>query len=335
MTAAPALGAPALPPVTPGFVHAPVMLEATLRQLDPQPGGRFLDGTLGGGGHSAALLEAVGPTGLVVSLDRDPHALAAAGQRLAGYGAASLRLRGRFSDMVALAGAHGPFDGVLLDIGTSSPQLDHAARGFSFQHDGPLDMRMDPDEPTCAADLVNALPEAELADLIYAFGEERLSRRIAKALVAGRPWSRTAPLAAAIARVVGGPPTRTHPATRTFQALRIAVNGELEQLERGLDAAVGLLAPGGRLALISFHSLEDRIVKQRLRALAGVGQPTDAYGHPLAKPAGTLLLPGGLSGADADPHNPRARSARLRVFVKDGPPPLSAPLPSSPPALSP
>ena len=319
----------------PTFSHQTVLLQPVLDHLALRPGGRYLDGTLGGGGHAEGILDGSGPDGLLVGIDRDPAALLAAGQRLARFGPRAVLRRGRYADMAALAADLGPFDGIVLDVGVSSPQLDQAERGFSFQNDGPLDMRMDPDEPSCAADLVNTLPEAELADLIYAFGEERLSRRIAKALVAGRPWSRTAPLAAAIARVVGGPPTRTHPATRTFQALRIAVNGELEQLERGLDAAVRLLAPGGRLALISFHSLEDRIVKQRLRALAGVGQPTDAYGHPLAKPAGTLLLPGGLSGADADPHNPRARSARLRVFVKDGAPSFSSPLPSSPPALSP
>ncbi|MBL8618313.1 MAG: 16S rRNA (cytosine(1402)-N(4))-methyltransferase RsmH [Deltaproteobacteria bacterium] len=313
MTAALSTAAPALPPVTPGFVHAPVMLEATLRLLDPQPGGRFLDGTLGGGGHSAALLEAVGPTGLVVSLDRDPHALAAAGQRLAPFGAASLRLRGRFSDMVALAGAHGPFDGVLLDIGTSSPQLDHAARGFSFQHDGPLDMRMDPDGGESAAELIDRLDEEALADIIFRYGEEPRSRRIARALVAGRPWSRTAALAEAVAKASGWQGSRTHPATKTFQALRIAVNDELGELERALPAAISLLRPGGRLALISFHSLEDRIVKGFFRDGAAIGTARDAYGQPLSPPTLRLLTRRPLDGAEEDPSNPRARSARLRV----------------------
>jgi 16S rRNA (cytosine1402-N4)-methyltransferase len=297
----------------PGFEHRSVLLADTLAQLAPRPGGRYLDGTLGGGGHAELILENSGPDGILVGIDRDPAALRAAGERLARFGDRARLLRGRFSEMAELAAAHGPFDGVLLDIGTSSPQLDHADRGFSFMHDGPLDMRMDPSTGESAAELIDRLTEEALADVIYRYGEEPRSRRIAKAIVAGRPWTRTGALAACVAEGSGWKASRTHPATRTFQALRIAVNNELDELERALPAAVSLLAPGGRLAVISFHSLEDRIVKGFLRTAAEIGTARDAYGAPLSAPALRLCTRRAIDGAEADPTNPRSRSARLRV----------------------
>lgn len=296
-----------------GFEHRSVLLDDTLAQLAPRPGGRYLDGTLGGGGHSERILEASAPDGILVGLDRDPAALAAAGARLARFGERALLLRGRFSEMAQLAQAHGPFDGVLLDIGTSSPQLDQAHRGFSFMHDGPLDMRMDPSAGESAAELIDRLTEEELADVIYRYGDEPRSRRIARAIVAGRPWASTGALAACVAEGSGWKGSRTHPATRTFQALRIAVNDELGELERALPAAVSLLRPGGRLAIISFHSLEDRIVKGFLRAAAEIGTARDAYGAPLSAPTLRLCTRRAIDGAEADPTNPRSRSARLRV----------------------
>lgn len=301
------------------FHHQSVLLDAAIEHLALRPGGRWLDGTLGGGGHAERLLQGSAPDGLVVGIDRDPQALAAAGRRLAAFGDRFVALRGRFGDMQRLAGDHGPFDGILLDLGVSSPQLDQPGRGFSFQQDGPVDMRMDPDQGDSAAALLDALDEPGLVDLLRRLGEEPRARPIARAILAGRPWTSTLALADCVARASGYHGSRTHPATRTFQALRMAVNDELGELERGLDAAGRLLAPGGRLAVITFHSLEDRLVKHHLRELAGVGAPRDAYGNPVAAPAWTLVTRKGLTGRDADPHNPRARSARLRVAQKLAP----------------
>jgi 16S rRNA (cytosine1402-N4)-methyltransferase len=282
----------------------------------PRAGGRYLDGTLGGGGHAEAILEACGPDGRLLGLDRDDVALEAAGRRLAPFGQRVELRRSSFSEMAEQARVLAPLDGVVLDLGVSSPQLDHAERGFSFQQDGPLDMRMDRRQAVNAAGLVNGLEESELADIIYQYGEEPRSRRIARAIVAGRPWSRTLPLAECVARASGWGQSRVHPATRTFQALRIAVNRELEELDVGLRAALGLLRPGGRLAVISFHSLEDRRVKHLFREWSGQTGPRDPYGRPVVAPLGRLLAPGGIAGAAQDVDNPRARSARLRGFEK-------------------
>ncbi len=249
----------------------------------------------------------------MVGIDRDPSALAAARERLAGTSSFTA-IRGCFADMEDLAGHRAPFDGILLDLGVSSPQLDTPQRGFSFQHDGPVDMRMDPDQPLTAGALLDRLEETELVDILRRYGEEPRARRIARAMLAGRPWSSTAALAQCIAAASGYRNSRTHPATRTFQALRIVVNGELDQLQRGLESALGMLRPGGRLAVISFHSLEDRVVKQRFFTAAGRGTPRDAFGNPIPTPIGRLVVPKGISGREADPDNPRARSARLRVL---------------------
>lgn len=256
------------------FEHIPVLPAETLDGLDIRPGGTYIDGTLGGGGHTAAMLER--GAGRVLGIDQDPAALQAAQERLQPYGDRVTLLHGNFRAIDTLARAHGftNVDGILLDIGVSSHQLDAGERGFSFNQAAPLDMRMDPTQGATAADLVNTLPETELADIIYRYGEERASRRIAKRIVEQRqrtPLQTTTELADLVLRALGGrKDERIHPATRTFQALRIAVNDELGALEEALPAAVELLAVGGRLAVISFHSLEDRIVKEFMRRESAV-----------------------------------------------------------------
>lgn len=296
------------------FVHRSVLLGAVLDHLRLQPGARVLDGTVGGGGHAESILAATGPDGLLVGIDRDPAALAAAGERLRRFGPRAVLLHGRFGEMERLASPHAPYDGLLLDVGVSSPQLDHVDRGFSFQHDGPLDMRMDTTAPVDAARFIDEIDEVGLVDVLRRYGEEPRARRIAHAILAGRPWTSTRALADCVASASGWHGGRTHPATRTFQALRIAVNDELNELDRALDAAIHLVRPGGRLCFISFHSLEDRIVKRRLREWAGSDRARDAYGNPVGPCLGHLVSPRGVAGADADPENPRARSARLRCL---------------------
>jgi 16S rRNA (cytosine1402-N4)-methyltransferase len=251
------------------FSHIPVLLAETIDGLAIRSGGSYIDGTLGGGGHTAAMLQR--GAGRVLGIDQDPAALAAAAERLRQFGDRVMWARGNFRDLGSIADAHGfrDVDGVLLDIGVSSPQLDVAERGFSFGQDAPLDMRMNPDQELTAAHLVNTLPEDDLANLIFQYGEERASRRIARQIVQTRsraPIERTTELADLVKRALGGRPTeRIHPATRTFQALRIAVNDELGALEEALPAATERLGEGGRLAVITFHSLEDRIVKEFMR----------------------------------------------------------------------
>ena len=307
--------------------HVPVMLPEVLRCLAPAADEAVLDGTFGGGGYTAAILEAAPCT--VWAIDRDPDAIAR-GAALAARHAGRLHLvQGRFGDMLALLSARGveALDGVVLDLGVSSFQIDDPARGFSFRSDGPLDMRMahGPDDrgPT-AADLVNGLPEAELADTLYEFGEERLSRRIAKAVVAARteaPITTTLQLAGVIRAVV--PPDRSgiDPATRSFQALRIRVNDELGEIERALAQAARLLAPGGRLVVVSFHSLEDRLVKRFMQDAAG-RTPGPSRHDPRGlqartAPAFALLTPKALRPGPSECHaNPRARSARLRAMAR-------------------
>ncbi|MFV9504913.1 MAG: 16S rRNA (cytosine(1402)-N(4))-methyltransferase RsmH [Oscillochloridaceae bacterium umkhey_bin13] len=300
------------------FDHRPVLPAAVHAALAPRPGGYYLDGTVGGGGHALATLQAAQPGGFLLGIDADPAALQAATHRLrsAGLPASSFTLHhGRFGAMTEIAQQYGlsQFDGILLDLGVSSHQLDTPARGFSFLSDGPLDMRLDPTRGPTAADLVNTMEETALADLIYRYGEERASRRIARQIVERRrqaPFGTTAELAGLIARSIGrGGRDRIHPATRTFQALRIAVNHELEQLEVALPQAVALLRPGGRLAVISFHSLEDRIVKLFFRAESGYG------GSANPRPPQLAIITKKPLEADADELalNPRARSAKLRI----------------------
>ena len=301
----------------PPFIHAPVLVQEVLTWLDPRPGETFLDGTLGGGGHAEALLERLGPQGKLYGLDQDPTALAAAGARLARFGGSFSALRTNFRSLPDLDLP--PLDGLLLDVGVSSPQLDTAARGFSFQQAGPLDMRMDPDGPMTAADLLADAPEAELARIFYEYGEERYSRRVARAIVARRreaPFEDTVDLATVVRKHVPRDPSGIHPATRVFQALRIAVNDELGALASVLPAAVQRLAPGGRIAVISFHSLEDRLVKQTFRDLergctCPPRQPICTCGK---QPQLAVLTRKPVTASEEELRcNPRSRSAKLRA----------------------
>ena len=305
------------------MTHIPVMLTEIIEALAPRADAAYLDATFGGGGYAAAILDAAPCT--LWAIDRDPDAIAR-GAALAQRHPGRLHLlHGSFGDMVELLAARGVtrLDGVVLDIGVSSYQIDDPARGFSFRADGPLDMRMDRAGPT-AADLVATLPEAELADTLYQFGEERLSRRIARAIVQARaqaPITTTAQLAAIIRRVVPKDGSGIDPATRSFQALRIRVNDELGQIERALDQAASLLAPGGRLVVVSFHSLEDRIVKRFMADAAG-RTPAPSRHDPrglTARPACAFRLLHARPRRPADAEtamNPRARSARLRAIER-------------------
>lgn len=293
------------------FRHTPVLLSEVVAGLAPHNGGRYVDGTLGGGGHAAAVLEHSRPDGHLLGIDADPAALAAARARLAPYGDRAVLAHGNFRDLAQLAHEHGfdQVDGILLDLGVSSHQLDTPERGFSFTVDAPLDMRLDPTDGPTAADLVNQLPESELADLIYRYGEERGSRRIARFIAEARrqrPIETTGALSDLVTRALGGRHGKIHPATRTFQGLRIAVNRELESLEAALPQAVELLAPGGRLAVIAFHSLEDRIVKLFFRSESGYG----GVGHERMSIITKKPIEAGEPEVRA---NPRSRSAKLRV----------------------
>ena len=298
--------------------HVPVLLAEVLTALAPREGGLYLDATFGAGGYTRALLAF--PRVRVLALDRDPGAIAAGAALVAASGGRLVLEEGRFSTLGEIATRRGlaAFDGITFDVGVSSMQLDEAARGFSFRLDGPLDMRMGRTGPS-AADIVNAASEERLADIIYHSGEERLARRIARAIVADRtakPFVTTSQLAGLIARIVPHKPTEIHPATRTFQALRIAVNDELTELVEGLASAEKSLAAGGRLAVVSFHSLEDRIVKQFLAARSGRGRAPSRLlpGEPAA-PEPTFAVAGRqpiVAGPAELARNPRSRSAKLR-----------------------
>ncbi len=305
------------------------MLQEVLEALRPRPGGCYVDGTLGGGGHTQALLEASAPSGRVLGLDRDPDALARTRERLADFGGRLETVHANFADMgeVAEARGFGAVDGILLDLGVSSDQLDRPERGFSFRADGPLDMRMDPTRGLTAAAWIAAVSEEQLADAIWRYGEERDSRRIARAVKSAQREGRlagTAALAEVVERAVGGRRgARIHPATRTFQGIRMAVNEELGSIERGLNAALELLAPGGRLAVLTFHSLEDRLVKQAFRRHEGVEASLPQGGSewrgelPRVDRVWRKARPACEAECAA---NPRARSAKLRVIEKRGEP---------------
>lgn len=283
-------------------MHVAVLFQSVIELLVPRDGGKYIDGTLGAGGHAAGILDASAPSGRLLGLDADPAALTIASANLARFGERAVLLHSNYDRLRQVAAAHGffPADGIVLDLGLSSIQLADAQRGFSFQSDGALDMRMNPDEATTAADLVNSLDEKSLADLIFEYGEERASRRIARAIIRARPLRTAAQLAQVIERAVGRR-GRLHPATRTFQALRIATNRELERLQNVLPQIVETLAPGGRVAIIAFHSLEDRLVKNFFRASEHLQVLTK---HPI-RPTEQEIA-----------NNPRSRSAKLRVAEK-------------------
>jgi 16S rRNA (cytosine1402-N4)-methyltransferase len=300
--------------------HIPVLYHEVLDFLRPRPGGRYLDGTVGAGGHTAGILQVSAPTGRVLAFDRDQEAIAFARRRLAQYGDRVVFVHASYSEMERLAPACGfdSVDGILLDLGLSSRQLDDSSRGFSFMKEGPLDMRFDPTQGETAADLVNNLDEAELADIFRRYGEEQHSRKIAQAIVENRPVETTTQLANLIARKVKRR-GRIHPATQVFQALRIAVNRELEAVETGVQAAIPLLSPGGRLAVISFHSLEDRFVKHYFRRLSQdcICPPQQPLCTCDAQASVRLLTRKAAKASAAEIEaNPRSRSARLRVVEK-------------------
>ncbi|CAN5810109.1 16S rRNA (cytosine(1402)-N(4))-methyltransferase RsmH [soil metagenome] len=301
--------------------HIAVLANEVLAGLQIQPSLRMIDGTLGGGGHTAQMLDRSLPDGTVLGIDADPAAI----RRIQAKFPTEIStgrlvvVAGNFVELESIAQAHEftNVDAILLDLGVSSFQLETAERGFSFMQDGPLDMRFDPSQALDAAEIVNTWQEQELADLIYQYGEETRSRRIARYLVQQRPFTTTGALAQAVERAVGGRKgSRIHPATRTFQALRIAVNEELAHLEQVLPQCLNLLKPAGRLAIISFHSLEDRIVKQWMQREARdyIPDPRHPFGGQTRTPTLRIITPKPLTAtAQEATQNPRSRSAKLRI----------------------
>jgi 16S rRNA (cytosine1402-N4)-methyltransferase len=287
------------------FRHTPVLAEQVIQFLNPRPGGFFIDATVGAGGHSRAILELTAPDGKLLAIDQDESALTQAGQELAVFGARVVFAHANFREVAEVAAVHGfsGCDGVLADIGISSMMVDDPSRGFSFMREGPLDMRMDRTQPLTAAEVLNTFSEKDIAGILFHYGEERRSRAIARSIVRGRPLQSTADLVRAIERVMGRPRYgRIHPATRTFQALRIFVNDELKNLEIFLDSSMAIVGSGGRIVVITFHSLEDRIVKQKFRAPAVAG----------------LVLTRKVVAANEKElqGNPRSRSAKLRAWER-------------------
>jgi 16S rRNA (cytosine1402-N4)-methyltransferase len=286
-------------------LHTPVLLNEVLQYLDPRPGGRFIDATAGAGGHARAILERTSPDGRLLAIDQDESALSSAKATLESFGSRVVCIHSNFRGVAGAAEAAGfsGCDGVLADIGMSSMMVDDSSRGFSFMREGPLDMRMDRSQALTAADVVNTYSEREIADILYTLGEERRSRPIARSIVRSRPMERTTDLVRAVERVSGGPRHgKIHPATRTFQALRIHVNDELQSLEDFLGSAMTLVRPGGRVVVIAFHSLEDRIVKQRFRSPVLPGR--------------VLTKKVVIAGDEEAARNPRARSAKLRAWER-------------------
>lgn len=315
----------------PAFGHEPVMIDEVIAAIQPRDGGRYVDGTFGAGGYTSAILDAADCR--VWAIDRDPDAIAGAADLVEKYAGRLTVIEGRFGNMAEILSRRGveAVDGIAFDFGVSSMQIDDPDRGFSFRHDGPLDMRQGKDGLS-ASDLVNEADESVLADIIFKYGEERQARRIARAIVNARtdsPITRTGQLADIVRGTYrGARSSKTDPATRTFQAIRIQVNEELDEIERGLQGAEILLAPGGRLAVVSFHSLEDRIVKDFLRTHSG-DVPTVSRHMPAASPTGpapcfTLVRRGAQKPTDAETRrNPRSRSARLRVAERTSAPPIT------------
>jgi 16S rRNA (cytosine1402-N4)-methyltransferase len=304
-------------------IHIPVMVREVIDALAVRPGGRYVDGTAGEGGHAESVLEAASPGGRLLGIDRDPKALAVARERLSPYGENATLVEGNYVDMANICRSHGfePVDGILLDLGVSSFQLEHAGRGFSFSREGPLDMRFSPTDTLTADDIVNGYREEELADIIWRFGEDRRSRRIARCIVAQRPILTTTQLARVVEQAVGKRgQSVTHSATRTFLALRIAVNSELAHLAAALEEAHGLLdGSGARMVVLSYHSLEDRIVKDFFRressdCICPPGIPVCTCNH-----KATLRLITRKPQRPSDLEvliNPRSRSAKLRAAEK-------------------
>ena len=299
-------------------VHVPVLLNEVIAGLQPQRGGYFVDCTVGLGGHAAAILETIPTSGRLLGIDADPEAIKLSQDKLGDYGEAVALVNDNFINLEAICKRYHfhPVDGILFDLGVSSLQLDTAERGFSFQLDAPLNMRFDPGQELTASDIVNSFSEQELAKLIEKYGEERHSRRIARYIVQNRPIATTVELARLVVQASGGKRARIHPATRTFMALRIAVNSELQNLEMALRQTVNLLRPGGRLTVISYHSLEDRIAKQFMRdaasnCLCPPGAPMCRCGHEptLKLISRKVIKPTSLETES----NPRSRSAKLRV----------------------
>jgi len=286
--------------------------------MQPHREGLYIDGTLGAGGHAWGILQASNPDGQLIGLDVDPHALALAQTKLAEFGNRAILERASYRTLLQQMATHGWrfVDGILLDLGLSSMQLDTPERGFSFQTEAPLDMRFDPQGKVCAADLVNNMDEIELAELLFHYGEERRSRQVARAIVRARPLQTTTQLAQVVAGATQAGKSGIHPATRTFQALRIAVNGELEALEEVLPQILTALSQGGRLAIIAFHSLEDRLVKQFIRTesmdcICPPRQPVCTCGHKAT--LRDLTKKPVRPTDDEKRNNPRSRSARLRI----------------------
>ena len=287
------------------FRHTPVLAEQVIQFLNPRPGGFFIDATVGAGGHSRVILELTAPDGKLLAIDQDESALTQAGQELAVFGPRVVFVHANFREVAQFAAAHGfsGCDGVLADIGISSMMVDDPSRGFSFMREGPLDMRMDRTQPLTAAEVVNRFSEKDIAGILFHYGEERRSRAIARSIVRGRPLQSTADLVRAIERVTGRPRYgRIHPATRTFQALRIFVNDEFRNLEMFVDSSMHAVRSGGRIVVITFHSLEDRIVKQKFRAPA-------VPGRVLTKKVVT-------ASEEELQRNPRSRSAKLRAWER-------------------
>lgn len=300
-------------------MHVPVLLAEALEGLEVKADGIYLDGTFGRGGHAREVLKRLGPEGRLLLMDRDPQAIATATAEFGGD--ARVRIRhGSFAELADWPETQAGLDGVLFDLGVSSPQLDDPARGFSFQGDGPLDMRMDPSRGASVAQWLAEADEREIADVLWRFGEEKLSRRIARTIVAQRaaaPLATTGELAALVAKAIGYRERGKHPATRTFQALRIHINDEMGALERGLEGALARLSPGGRLVVISFHSLEDRVVKRFIRGTQS--QPPVRRGLPpvTVEPWALAAIGKAQFAGEAELSvNPRARSAVLRVAEK-------------------
>ena len=301
--------------------HQPVLYQEILEALHPDPGEHYVDATVGAGGHAWGILNASGPNSTLLGLDVDPQALAIAGQRLSDFQGRCTLIQASYTSLLSQLQKLGweEVDGIVIDLGVSSMQLDTPERGFSFRAEGPLDMRFNPTDDRTAENLVNTLPEDKLADLIWRYGEEKQSRRIAKAIYAARPLKTTGQLAAVVRGAVKGYPGRIDPATRTFQALRIAVNEELQAVEAFLPQAVAALKSGGRLAVIAFHSLEDRIVKQYFRqesrdCICPPEQPVCTCGHKASlKEVNRRPI---VAQEEEKKVNPRARSARLRVIEK-------------------